>query len=341
MRVMLCYYFTSQSIPLGEDLAKGFVAAGHTVSRFDSSIRIQFGRGWKLAKSLAKLFGKKKAVAALHERLLSEQLAARFAEAAGDCQPNLVVVIQGERIPAQAVKAVCRTYGAKSVLWWVKPPRWQGSIYEDRAYYDAVCTIDGSSAVDGIDHLPSWAVNRETYYPGSFGDKVQELLFVGSWSPQRQAFLETIADLPLKIVGGGWKKRLAASHPLLDKISEQWVGGTELADAYRRAWAVIDIPQFVQGEGQGVNMRFADVPACGTVMLAQRVEELVTWFEPGANVLAYEKLSDFESMARALLCDPECVRRISEAGVEVAAKMPTFADRAKHLVRLVFKADAL
>lgn len=332
MRVMVCYYFWDSAISLGEDIAQGFESLGHTVCRFDSTITPRYGRFWKFAKSLAKLVGKKASVAASHERDLSAALSQRFRDAASHFGPELVVVIQGERITASVVLAVCQSHEAKSVLWWVKPPRWQASIFEDLWYYDAVFTIDGSVAGGEIGHLPSWGLNPEVFYPGPFAEKTRKLLFVGSWSPLRQRYLEAVADLPLKIIGGGWQKRLPGNHPLGLRLGVEWIGGRDLADAYRKAWAVIDIPQFEQHEGQGVNMRFADVPACGTVLLTSLSVEVAQWFKVGRDVLTYADPDELRQQCLALLEETESVALLSENAQNAASVLPTFGARANALM---------
>ena len=329
MRVMVCYYFFERAITLGNDLAEGFESLGHEVCRFDSTITLRFGRWWKLAKSLGKLIGQKQRVAAYHERKLSDDLSKRFAQAAEAFRADLIVVIQGERIAAPLVQDVSKKLGARSVLWWVKPPRWQASIFEDRPFYDAVFTIDGSVAQDGIGHLPSWGLNPKLFYPGRFEDKTRELLFVGSWSENRQRYLEAIADLPLRVVGSGWRKRLPANHPLRAKLAETWIGGSDLADAYRKAWAVVDIPQFEQTEGQGVNMRFADVPACGTVLITGESQETQVWFGAQEGLVTYQDEASFKDVAKKMIVDETSVFNVSQAGALTAATLPTFVDRAK------------
>lgn len=330
---MLCYYFSEQSIPLGEDLAQGFESLGHTVLRFESDrFPHQWGFLWKAAKSLSKLLGLKPWVAARHDAWLSERLSQRFIAAAGVFCPEQIVVIQGERVDARTVQTVCRQYGAKSVLWWVRPPRWQASIYEDRPYYDKVLTIDSSSATGGIGHLPSWALNRKVYYAGPVEEKEKVLLFVGSYSPLRQTYLESITDLPLKIIGSGWHKKLPREHPLYARIAAPYVGGRNLAEAYRRAWAVVDIPQFEQTEGQGVNMRFADVPACGTVLITPDTLEARQWFGELAAVPRFANLGQLRQQCEAILSEAVDMAVLSKEATRAAEKLPTFGDRATVLL---------
>lgn len=330
MRVMVCYYFFEHAITLGNDLAHGFESLGHEVCRFDSTITRRFNRWWKLIKSLGKLFGQKKLIVDYHEHKLSEGLSKRFCIAAETFRADLIVVIQGERIPATMVQDVSKRLGARSVLWWVKPPRWQASIFEDLPFYNLVLTIDGSASRDGVGHLPSWGLNSKLFYPGRLEEKIHELLFVGSWSEHRQRHLEAIADLPLRVVGGGWKKRLPISHPLRAKLAGAWIDGKDLADAYRLAWAVVDIPQFGQTEGEGVNMRFADVPACATVLITTMSEEVRRWFTGSKGVLIYGDPVGLREQCKLVL-DGEIIPQAFECLRNQSLVMPTFADRARFI----------
>jgi hypothetical protein len=329
---MLCYYFFETAIPLGKDLAAAFEHLGHQVLRFDSTISPKYKRLWRLVKSLSKPFGAKKKLVAQHEAWLNRELSVRFTQAADAFAPELIVVIQGERIEARTVQAVAAKCQAKTVLWRVKPPRWQHSLFEDQPFYDRVLTIDNSVCQNGIEHLPSWALNDQIYYPGVFEDKERQLLFVGCHSPQRQEYLEAIAELPLKIIGNGWGKVLPLNHSLRSKLGETWVGGAALADLYRKAWAVVDIPQFKQHQGQGVNMRFADVPACGTVLITQDSTELKAWLEKDVSVIAYDNKEDFSRQCREILQEAEACCHISKSAILASRQMVTYEDRANSLL---------
>jgi hypothetical protein len=333
MRVMICYYFFDNAISLGEDLALGFESLGHSVNRFDSSSTQKCKKLWKTAKSLGKLVGLKSRVSSLHEKWISSDLSSRFIDSANKFCPELIVVINGERVKADVVQLTALKCRARSVLWWVKPPRWQASIFEDKPYYNKVFTIDGSVSDPSIGHLPSWALNDHWFFPGNFSEKNRELLFIGTWSPLRQSYLEAIADLPLRIIGKSWGKRLPIMHPLRSKVINRWVSGTELANEYRNALAVIDIPQFEQSQSQGVNMRFADVPACGTVLITPKTNELEQWFTDGKDALSYTDLTSLRFQCTLVLENKDLANVISLSASNSAQKLPTFSDRAIELMQ--------
>lgn len=340
MRIVVCFYFQQNSIPLGKDIADGFAALGHEVSTFDSSARESHLGLKRLAKSLAKMVGAKKRLSAYFERRQAEVLASEFTEFCRQARPDCILVIRGERIAPDVIAQVAAETAAQTVAWWVKNPRWQELFREEARRFDRAFTIDESSCDDVVRYLPCWAINRQAFFPMPFEEKKRRLLFVGAWSKRRQEYLEAVADLPLDIIGPDWLKALPSSSPLRDKLVTDRVPQDVMAAHYRSVWAVIDIRQIDQGWEQGVNMRFADVPASGTVLLTEPSREVERWQLDGRCARLFDSPEQLRSLAAALLSDANGCRTMSRNAIEIAAKMPGFVDRASTILAAGQEADA-
>ncbi len=333
MRIVVCYYFRDLSISLGEDLAAALVNLGHDVHCFDSSARGSYMVHKRLAKSLAKLVGAKAQLSAYFSARQERQLAKDFLGFCEQIAPELIVVIRGERIPVDALPEVSSRFGAKTVVWWVKNPRWESRLFAEAESYDRAFSINESICGEGIQYLPSWSVNREVFSPTPFSLKKRQLLFIGTWSPRRQRYLEAIADLPLEIIGPHWLEHLSMMHPLRRKVAGEWVSPAGMASYYRSVWAVIDIHQMDQDHGQGVNMRFADVPTSGTVLITEPSREIERWQLADRCAVLFTNPESLRKAAMALLADAQRCGAMSGKTAEVSAGMPTFADRAATILQ--------
>lgn len=331
MRVVVCYYFASQSIPLGSEIAAAFASLGHEVFCFDSSARESHMAAKRIAKSLAKLIGAKRRLSAHFDAQQNKHLAQDFLDFCRDATPDLILVIRGEGIPQYALDAAVAGYNAKTAVWWVKNPRWQSKFLEEAKQFDSAFTIDESACNQRVGYLPCWSANRTVFHPIPFDEKKRGLLFIGTWSERRQNYLEALADLPLEIIGPEWD-RLSLGSPLRPCVIGERVSQEEMAKCYRSVWAVIDINQIEQAQGQGVNMRFADVPASGTVLITEPSREVERWHLADQCALLFTSPSELRARAQALLDDAEKCRSMSAAAADIASTMPTFVDRATQIL---------
>lgn len=328
---MICYSFRPNAIPLGENLARALEDLGHEVIRFDSHPDETWMPGRKLLKTVAKAFGAKARVAAYFEDRENRRQAAKFLARVRTSRPDTVIVIRGERIPLDAVDA-CSSLGVrKRVVWWVKNPRWQHALREEAPHFDAAFSIDGTLAGSGIRALPSWALQADVFF-ADHRKKSRTIVFVGAHSDRRQQFLEALAGLPLTIIGPGWATRLPLGHPLRTSLGEKWLSGERLADVYREAYVVIDTHQIEQTTGQGTNMRYADVPACGALLLTEPALGIADWFVPDKHIAIYTSVAELREKATYFAANPARAEEMGRAAAEQAKRLPTFADRARALL---------
>lgn len=332
MKILICYYFRDEPIPLGREMATAFTRMGHSVTCFDSSAIESSMTTKRLLKSIAKPLGLKERLSAHFQRRQDESLSDKFLAVCRKSVPEFILVIRGERIQPCALRTAVAESGAKTAVWWVKNPRWQSTFADEASHYDQAFSIDESLCGAGIEYLPSWAANREVFSPLPFAEKKQTLLFIGTWSTRRQRYLESIADLPLTIIGPDWLSRLPKSSELCKKVIAKRVSQEVMAAHYRSAWAVIDIHQIDQRQEQGVNMRFADVPASGTVLLTEPAREVERWRLEGRGAILFTSEQRLREVASGLLSDPDLCQTLSRDGLRASAEMPTFFDRAQQIL---------
>lgn len=330
-RILVSYSFRRNAILLGENIARALEGLGHEVVRYDSHADHRWMTGIRLIKSLAKLVNAKACVAAYFERREDRRQAEAFLVRVATERPDVVVVIRGDRIPVEAIDA-CPQYGVRHrVVWWVKHPRWQHLLLDEAPHYDAAFSIDGTLSRLGVQPLPSWALQSETFFADRRSKSVP-LLFVGAWSERRERFLAALADLPLTVIGPGWSKRLPRDSALRARLVAPWVSGDRLGELYRSALIVVDINQIEQRQNQGTNMRLADVPACGTLLLTEPSDEIGAWFEDGRHISIYASIAELRKKAVDYLRNPAEAEAMGRAAAQQAQALPTFFHRAHALL---------
>ena len=302
-RVLVSYFFGTDTIPLGEACARGFEALGYEVERFNSQVSHpieQYGVKWlaKLARGLnlpdAYLArGHPWSNDRYRERLLEEAVA-RF-------RPDILFVIRGNSFGSEFLARIKRQYGiTHTVGWWVKDPRPNDQqLLRDCRFYDHYFCIHrhGYTAADPIRYLPALGLEKRPS-PNVGVDasqKTRDIVLVGGWSRRREHYVRAILDMPLTIVGPGWKKRgrLEPRHWSHVLASQLW--GSEVDTLYRRAKIVLNVTSWDPAILSGLNLRICDVPALGAFLLTDDAPDLSEFAIPGREIGTFTTPDDLRA----------------------------------------------
>lgn len=336
-RILVSYFFGPRTIPLGEFCAQGFEAAGCEVYRFNSQLSHpieHYGFKWlgKLARGLRlpdAYFreGHPWSNARYRERCLEAAIAS--------FRPDILFIIRGNSVSGEFLRRVKRHYGIRhTVGWWVKDPRPNDTqLIGDCRLYDHYFCIHrhGYTADDPIHYLPALGLEQRPALPSSAGPESEHplgIVLVGGWSKRREAYIRAILDLPLSIVGPGWKKRgrLESTHWHHVIASQLW--GAEVEALYRRAKIVLNVTSWDPAALTGLNLRICDVPALGAFLLTDYAGDLAEFVEPGRDVATFTTPADLRAKALYYLENDGERASIALSGLRRAATtMPTYTDK--------------
>lgn len=164
--------------------------------------------------------------------------------------------------------------------------------------------------------------------------------FVGGWEPRRQSILEAIADqgVDLKIWGyawdhlvdGKWTLRRYVRLSRLARRDDEWklarsgslahsiVSGEIYDDAYSRALSTADINiGFLRTTWPDQHTtRSFEIPACGSMMLADRTDEHQAFFEEGIEAEYFASEEELVEKAVFYGKNESSRRRIAAAGLD-------------------------
>lgn len=337
-RILVCGQCSSKTVPQSIQCAEAFVKIGFEVRTVDTEVSrvkpIETLKRW--SKSIAKLFGYKEALSKWYSRHERELCMGRVRYAFQQFQPQLVLVIRGNRIDLSLIKEM-RDAGAKVVGWWIEGPARAEKMYSEVSAFDGYYCIHRNLCRDDVSYMPAWSVDVQRYYPAVERDYAVDVAFVGAWAPKRQAYLEALADLDLGIVGPGWRTRNLLKNPVLvPHVVKGKMYGDELVRFYQSARIVVNINGWAADEGSGTNLRIVDVPACGAFLLTEYSQGIEEVYLPGHEVAVFSSPAELRSQVEHYLADTEDRERIAAAGLARTRTLHTPEDRVKRILTDVF-----
>ena len=161
--------------------------------------------------------------------------------------------------------------------------------------------------------------------------------FLGGWEPRRERLLHAVAaaGINLKIWGGYWEflsdgkwtlrrqiilRQLAGKEKFRfrrdEHLSRAHQGGEVYADDYARA---------LTGSGIGLGFlrkvcpdqhttRTFEIPACGSMLLADRTEEHQEFFEEGKEAEFFDSVDEMIDKLKFYTCNESARKRVADSG---------------------------
>lgn len=140
-----------------------------------------------------------------------------------------------------------------------------------------------------------------------------EVLFVGTWMPERGGFLAALmkAGLPLTIVGDRWQKA-----PEWSTLKTAWRGGAVEGDDYARAiqCAKISLGLLSKGNRDLHTTRSIEIPCLGGLLCAERTSEHLKLYRESVDAIFWSDARECAEQCRKLLLDEPRRRSIAESG---------------------------
>ena len=302
-------------------LARAFRRAGHSVTIVSDST--YYGREWRSRWLRAA------------RRVLRPLIAHDFNEAliknAKGLQPHLLFVCKGLLVEPRAIEAAKKA-GATAALWWPDVSFFAHGPSIPRAvpHYDWVFTTKSFGLAD---LEAKFGVTTASFLPHAFHPEVHrkfrcdesdharygcDVSFIGTWSPKKQALLETLVarrpGVKLKIWGMQWEKAGATLAPW---VESREVLGAEYAKAIRLSKVNLGIlSEMRKGASSGdlITARTFHIPACGGFMLHERTTEVADFFEEGRDCGMFAGAEEMAEKVAYYLDHPAEREAITEAG---------------------------
>jgi spore maturation protein CgeB len=140
-----------------------------------------------------------------------------------------------------------------------------------------------------------------------------EVLFIGTWMPERGPFLQQLvqAGLPLAIYGNDWRK--APEWPALQSV---WQGPAIYGDDYIKALqlAKVSLGLLSKGNRDLHTTRTFEIPYCGGVLCAERTAEHLQLYQEDVEAAFWSDVNECIEKCQILLNDDNLRADIAEKG---------------------------
>lgn len=142
-----------------------------------------------------------------------------------------------------------------------------------------------------------------------------EILFIGTWMPERGPFLLELikAGLPLRIYGNSWQK--APEWPALQVV---WQGPAIYGDDYIKAiqLAKISLGLLSKGNRDLHTTRTFEIPYCGGLLCAERTSEHLQLYQEDEEAVYWKDAAECIEKCHKLLENDEMRHDIAEKGMK-------------------------
>ncbi|OPX30433.1 MAG: hypothetical protein B1H08_01680 [Candidatus Omnitrophica bacterium 4484_171] len=265
-------------------------------------------------------------------------------------KPDIFLEAGGHRILPRTVKKIGER-GIKTILWTIDPPRNFEPVIESAPFYDFVF-CGGSEAIDilnkhnikNIYFLP-FACDPGYAYPVEVNKEEKEfyrsdVVFVGSYYPNRLEILEKITDFNLGVWGPGWD-RISNNSPLKKCIRKaEGVDYKEWRKIYSSSKMALTI-HYQDGKTicHQASPRVYEVLACKSFLLSDNQRDVVRLFEPRRYLDIFDNINDLREKLNYYLKSPEKRRAIAECGYREVIKKHTYIHRVKEIFNIARKGE--
>ncbi len=270
------------------------------------------------------------------------QLNHSLVKMAQEQKPDCCLVVGGQNIWPQTVSNI-KEMGIPIALWTTDVPVDFKNILDSASVYDHLFCA-GTEALDifqarGFKNV-SWVPfgcdphfhQRLSLSESERKQYSKDIVFVGSYYPNRASLLESIADLDLGVWGPYWQK-LAADSPLKDKAVsikmnyDQWVrifNGSKIN--------IVIHYQDGKTPCHQASPKLFEAMACGSFVLTDRQKDVQALFKDKEHLVFFDGPEDLRSKIKYYLDHEDERKRIADAGyAEVSAKH-RYQDRLKKIL---------
>jgi len=276
-----------------------------------------------------------------------DQLNRSLVDLARQQKPDCCLIVGGQNILPQTVSRI-KEMGIPIVLWTTDVPVEFKNVLDSARYYDHLFCA-GSEALD-IFHSKgftdvSWVPFAcDTHFhqriPLSDSERkkyAKDIVFVGSYYPNRASLLEGISDFDLGVWGPYWQ-RLSAGSPLKNKAInikmnyDQWV---KIFNASK----INIVVHYQDGKVpcHQASPKLFEAMACGCFVLTDRQKDAQALFKDKEHLVFFDDQKDLRSKIQYYLEREDERKRIAQAGFTEVTSKHRYQDRIKNILDIVFK----
>jgi spore maturation protein CgeB len=259
-------------------------------------------------------------------------------------KPDLAIVTGGTRISSNTIDKLI-SCGIECILWTTDPLLSVQPLLSTAPFYNHIFCL-GTEAVEllerfgvkGAQWLPM-ACDPEYHHPvtctaddeKTYGS---DIVFVGSYYPNRAALFEKLVDFDLAIWGPGWDA-LDRNSPLRRCIRGAHTVPADWLKIYSAGKIILSTHYHDPREKFPVyqaSPRVFEILACGAFQLCDDQRDVFALFQDGHDLVKFTDRNDLVAKVQYYLAHPEKRKRIAAQGRETVLSRHTYQDRIKELL---------
>lgn len=141
-------------------------------------------------------------------------------------------------------------------------------------------------------------------------------LFIGAWDKERQRLLSDLKEFDIKIFGNApWQYRTYLSPSIQKMYQNKPLLKGEYLSASNTALGNLNLLRKQNRVEQSHNMRTFEVPGYGGLLISERTEEQLGFFEENKEAVYFSSQDELRSKLRYFSENPRSTLKIKEAGL--------------------------
>ena len=267
----------------------------------------------------------------------------KFINKAMRYKPDIAIVAGGHRISANSIKTL-KKRNILCVLWTIDAPHNFQPILDVAPFYDQIF-CQGTEAVEilqnegqkNVDWLP---VGCDPKYQKKVELKKSEIekfkkdiVFVGSYYPNRWQILNELKEFNLGIWGPGWNKaKNSNKSPIV-------IQGVHLDhDSWVKIYSAAKIVIIIHYQNGLVpcyqaSPKIFEALSCNSFVLVDRQKDVFSLFKDKTHLVGFDNITDLKVKISYYLKNSEERKKIAEAGNSEVLKKHLYIHRIKKLLK--------
>ena len=146
-------------------------------------------------------------------------------------------------------------------------------------------------------------------------------LFIGAYDQERAGYLDELKHDKLEIYGNTkWKTRNSLKPYILKVYQHREIFGNEYISAIHTCWGVINLLRMQNLKENSHNMRTFEVPGYAGLLLSQRTEEQMEYFEADKEAIYFSGIDELRDKMSFLENNQHLINGIKAAAYERSIK---------------------
>ncbi|MDH7515934.1 MAG: glycosyltransferase [Bacteroidota bacterium] len=287
-------------------------------------------------------------VSALTRRINRRIMNEEFEQAVAASKPDVIFVLKGETIREETLRRVKEKHRPFLVQWYPDGPfnRENRNATKDSIASIPLFDIYYIYARSLVEPLRAAGAKRVEYLPFCYDPEMlrmpeamseedvarysADVVFAGTWEPERERWLDAVADFDLAVWGNMWD-RVPVSRP----VRKRWRGYAVYGEEISKLFAVSKIHlNFLRLQNRDShNVRTLEIPGFGGFLLTQRSrEQAEELFTEGEEIACFDTVDELRGKIRYYLEHEEERRAVAARGHARALREHTVENRLQRVL---------